>query len=103
MFPTTFLQITWTGKAIRKVSMSFCKPAYPPRTRIYLTKLFVRGKKIQNCDVPMAKIEIEKFCDECREETEMRFIENDNEYLIYECSVCDSKYRFLREDIEEEI
>ncbi len=59
--------------------------------------------RIQDCDVPMAKIEIEKFCDECREETEMRFIENDNEYLIYECSVCDSKYRFLREDIEEEI
>lgn len=51
----------------------------------------------------MPKLEIERFCDECREETEMRFVENEQEYLIYECSVCDSKYRFLREDIEEEI
>ncbi len=51
----------------------------------------------------MPEIEIEKFCDECREKTKMRYVENENEYLIYECSVCDSEYRFLRQDIEEDI
>ncbi len=51
----------------------------------------------------MAKKEIERFCDECREKTKMRFVENDKEYLIYRCSVCDSEFRFLTEEIDEEL
>lgn len=47
--------------------------------------------------------EIEAFCEECREETDMRFVERENEYLIYECTVCDSVYEFSKQDIEKNI
>lgn len=51
--------------------------------------------------------EIKEFCEECEEKTKMRFVKRENEYLIYECSVCDSEQEFLehkiRKKVEEEM
>lgn len=51
----------------------------------------------------MPRKKIEEFCDQCMEKKELRFVEKDKEYLIYECPTCDSTYRFLPDEIEEEL
>lgn len=52
-------------------------------------------------------LDVMEYCEECGEETKMKFVERDEEYLVYECSVCGSQEEFLEEnlknDIEEEI
>lgn len=47
--------------------------------------------------------EIEAFCNECKEETRMRFVKREGEYLVYECSVCDSTHEFSEQDIEKNV
>lgn len=49
------------------------------------------------------KMEINKFCEECREKTQMKFIKRKGEYLLYECSVCDSVHEFTEQDLGEDM
>ena len=46
--------------------------------------------------------DIEEYCDECGNEARMKFVKSEDEYLVYECSVCSSEHRFLREKIEQD-
>ena len=46
--------------------------------------------------------DIEESCDECGNKTRMKFMESENDYLVYKCSVCSSEQRFLREQIRQD-
>ncbi len=45
--------------------------------------------------------EFESYCSECGEETRKKFVGRDDEYFVYECSLCQTEEELEEEDMED--
>ncbi len=47
--------------------------------------------------------EYEDYCNECESKTRMKFVKREDEYLIYECSLCSHKEELSEAEMEEKL
>ena len=47
--------------------------------------------------------EFEEVCGECGEKTRKRYVGREDEYLVYECSLCGNKEEIQKEELEDKL